>query len=244
MGPHLQMRWDTWGSSRVVAGNSAFISSCDGNLSTPLSCLRESSFLSSFEREPGIVLEVLQEKRASSRVDRGISWFVSSCGGRLGVPLHVPPGAQEPLVLPQGSQVSIHLLKVNARVFWSHGRGIRPQFAWKGESQGVSRVAAGSVGSLKLPQGPEGASHVVSGKSGILSSCEGPLGIPLKLVRVTRASSRVEAGNSGFLSSSDRDLGVPIEIPLGSQTSSHVRAWNSASLLRWKRGVRPPVELR
>ena len=137
---------------------------------------------------------------------------------------------REPLVLPQGSQVSIHLLKVNARVFWSHGRGIRPQFAWKGESQGVSRVAAGSVGSLELPQGPEGASHVVSGKSGILSSCEGPLGIPLKLVRVTRASSRVEAGNSGFLSSSDRDLGVPMEIPLGSQTSSHVGAWNSASL--------------
>ena len=25
MGPHLQMRWDTWGSNRVLAGNSAFI---------------------------------------------------------------------------------------------------------------------------------------------------------------------------------------------------------------------------
>jgi len=35
--------------------------------------MRESSLLSSFERELGIVLEVLQEKRASSRVDRGIS---------------------------------------------------------------------------------------------------------------------------------------------------------------------------
>ena len=59
MGLHLQIRWDTRGSSRVVAGNLAFISSCDGDLSTPLSCLRESSFLSSFEREPGIALEVL-----------------------------------------------------------------------------------------------------------------------------------------------------------------------------------------
>ena len=37
MGPHLQMRWDTQGSSRVVAGNSAFISSCDGDLWAPLS---------------------------------------------------------------------------------------------------------------------------------------------------------------------------------------------------------------
>ena len=86
------------------------------------------------------------------------------------------------------------------------------------------------MGSLKLPRGPEGASHVVSGKSGILSSCEGPLGIPLELVQVTRASCRVEAGNSGFLSSSDREFGVPMEIPLGSHTFSRVGPWNSASL--------------
>ena len=54
------------------------------------------------------------------------------------------------------------------------------------------------MGYLKLPRGPEGASHVVSGKSGILSSCEGPLRIPLELVQVTKASSRVEAGNSAL----------------------------------------------
>ena len=74
-------------------------------------------------------------------------------------------------------------------MLWSHSGGIRPQFAWKVESQGVSQVVAGSVGSLELPRGPEGASHVVSGKSGILLSCEGPLGIPLELVQATRASS-------------------------------------------------------
>ena len=44
--------------------------------------------------EPGIALEVLQEKRASSRVDGGILWFVSSCGGRLGIPLQVPQGTR------------------------------------------------------------------------------------------------------------------------------------------------------
>ena len=103
-------------------------------------------------------------------------------------------------------------------MLWSHGRGIRSQFTWKGESQGVSRVAAGSVGSLELPRGPEGASHVVSGKSGILASFEGLLGILLVLVQGIRISYRVEVGNSGFLSSSDSDLGVPMEIQLGSQT--------------------------
>ena len=151
---------------------------------------------------------------------------------------------REPLMLPQGSQVSIQVARASAGVLWSHGRGIRSQFAWKGESQGVSRVVTGSVGSLELPRGPEGASHVVSGKSGILSSCEGPLGIPLELVQATRASCRVEAGNSGLLSSSDRDLRVPMEIPLGSQKLFRVGAWNCTSLSRWKRGVKIPVELR
>ena len=81
----------------------------------------------------------------------------------------------------------IRVARVSAGVLWSHGRGIKPQFAWKGESQGVSPVVAGSVGYLALPRGPEGASHVVSGKSGILSSGEGPLSIPLELVQATKA---------------------------------------------------------
>ena len=91
-------------------------------------------------------------------------------------------------MLPQGSQVSIRVARGNAGLLWSHGRGMKSQFAWKGESQGVSQVAGGGVVSLELPRGPKGASNVVSGKSGILSSCEGPLGIPLKLVQATRAS--------------------------------------------------------
>ena len=37
MGPHLQMRWETRCSSRVALGNSAFISSFDGDLWAPLS---------------------------------------------------------------------------------------------------------------------------------------------------------------------------------------------------------------
>ena len=54
----------------------------------------ESSLLSGFEWELGIAFEALQEKRASSRADLGILWFVSSCGGRLGIPLQVPWGTQ------------------------------------------------------------------------------------------------------------------------------------------------------
>ena len=146
--------------------------------------------------------------------------------------------------MPQGSQVSIRVVRGSAGLLWCHGRGIRLQFAWKGESKGVSRGSAGSLHSLELPREPEGASHLVSGKSGILWSCEVPLGIPLELVQGTTASSQVEAKNTGFLSSLDMDLGVPMEIPLGNPTLSHVETWNSVSLSRCKRGVRPPVELR
>ena len=78
MGPHLQMRWDTRGSCRIGAGNWAFILSCDRDLWAPLSCMRESSPLWSFEKELGIALEALQEKKASTRVDGAISWFVSN----------------------------------------------------------------------------------------------------------------------------------------------------------------------
>ena len=116
---------------------------------------------------------------------------------------------RQPLVLTQGSQVSIQVARASSGVIWSHSREIRPQFAWKGESQGVSRGAAGSLGSLELPRGPEGASNLDSGKSGLLWSFEGPLGIPLELVQGTRASYRGEARNSGFLSSSDREFRVP-----------------------------------
>ena len=68
----------------------------------------ESSLLSSFEWELGIAFEALQEKRASSRVDGEISWFVSSCGLRLGVPLQVPQGDQGASRVASG-KYSIHL---------------------------------------------------------------------------------------------------------------------------------------
>ena len=47
--------------------------------------------------------------------------------------------------------------------------------------------------------------------SGLLSSCEGYLGIPLDSLQENKASSQVEVGNSGFCSSCERSFGVPIE---------------------------------
>jgi len=154
-----------------------------------------------FERELGIALKALQEKWASSSIDRGISWFVSSCGRWLGIPLQVQWGTKGASRVASGKSSLHPNCEGEPGSALESMKGIRPHFAWKGECPCVSRVVAGRVGSLELPRGPKGASHVVSGKSGIRSSCEGPLGIPLKLVKETRASPRVEVGNSGFLSS-------------------------------------------
>ena len=142
-------------SSRVLRGNSGLLSRC---------CRRK-----------GPHLALMGESRGLSQVAAGGLGFLSRYHGEL----------RQPLVLPQGSQVSFQVARVSTGVLWSHGRGIRPQFTWKRDSQAVSRAAAGSVGSLEFPRGPERASHVVSGKSGILLSCEGPLGIPLELVQAT-----------------------------------------------------------
>ena len=98
-----------------------------------------------------------------------------------------------------------------------------------------------TFGSLELQREPEGASHLVSVKLGILSSVERPPRIALELVQESRASSRFEVGNSGFIFISDLDLRVPMEITWRSQPSSRVEERNSTSLLRCKRGVRRPV---
>ena len=40
MGPHLHVRWETRGSSRIVAGNKGFHLRCDGDLRTPFNCMK------------------------------------------------------------------------------------------------------------------------------------------------------------------------------------------------------------
>ena len=40
MGPHLHVRWETRGSSRIVAGNKGFHLRCDGDLWTRFNCMK------------------------------------------------------------------------------------------------------------------------------------------------------------------------------------------------------------
>ena len=57
---------------------------------------------------------------------------------------------REPLVCPQGSPVSIRVVRGSAALLSSHGSGIGPQDTLKGESLGLSQGAAGNPGFPQL----------------------------------------------------------------------------------------------
>ena len=87
-------------SCRDEEGKTGLFLSCGGTLGvthewrrgcreTAWVASRVSKTISRLKREGGISLEMLQWKRASTHVDGRISWFFSSCGRKLGVPLEL-----------------------------------------------------------------------------------------------------------------------------------------------------------
>ena len=76
------------------------------------------------------------ESHGFSRAETCRVGFLSSYDGEL----------REPLMWPQGSPVSIRVVKGSAALLSSHGRGIGPQDWLKGGSRGLSGVAAGKPG--------------------------------------------------------------------------------------------------
>ena len=144
----------------------------------------------------------MEESRGLSRVAAGGLGFLSRYHGEL----------RQPLVLPQGSQVSFQVARVSTGVLWSHGRGIRPQFAWKWESKGVSEFWQ----EVWVP-----------------SSFHGDLREPLMLSLGSQESFQVVRGLSGFFSSWCRQLGPHLEMRRETQVSSSVLTRISGSLWRF-----------
>ena len=79
--------------------------------------------------------------------------------------------------------------------------------------------------------------------SGLLSSCEGHLGILLEAWQDNRNASRCEAGDQGHFLFAQ---GILTSLPIfkRSQASSPFEALNSAFLSSSQRDVRPAVEMR
>ena len=96
-------------------------------------------------------------------------------------------------------------------------RGIGPHLAARGKSHGFSRVVEGTLEYiLECRRGWPFKTRVCSVTSGLLSSCEGHLGILLEAWRGNRDASRGEAGDAVSLSSCYSDIGIPINFQVES----------------------------
>ena len=91
-GPPYELWQDPRCSSRLETGMSRNF----------LSCLNGVKTLSRLRREGGISLEPPPWKKASSHVEDRISWFFSSCGRKLGVPLKLRWGPYGPSRVASG----------------------------------------------------------------------------------------------------------------------------------------------
>ena len=98
---------------------------------------------------------------------------------------------KEPLVWPQGSLVSNRFARGSAALLSSHSRGIGPQDALKGDSRGLSRVAAGNPGFPRL----------VTVTSGSFSVCLWEVRNTVELIVASLDSTGVDAMEEGLISS-------------------------------------------
>ena len=112
---------------------------CQGTFSV---ASKVSSTISNFKRERGISLETLQGERASSGNDWG-TWSYFSSGGRI---LKIQLEHRYPLVLPQGSPISIRVARGSLRLHSSHCRPNRPHLGLCPETPCSSPVATGISG--------------------------------------------------------------------------------------------------
>ena len=149
-GPHLALRGESPGLSRVVAGNFGFLSSCDTDLKPTPVASGMSSPHSSCEGPLGIPLQSVQGHTASSQIEARTSGCLFSSDMDLGVPMEFQQGSQAP------SRVEIW----NSASLSRFQRGVRLPVEWTQGSKAFSRGATGLC--------------VLSGSSGFQSSpCRG-----------------------------------------------------------------------
>ena len=126
MGPHLELRWEAQGSSRVAMvsrgstrvamGTSGILSICIRGVWSPFICEGNVGILSSHSRGIGPHFKLRQGTQGSFRVVTVVSGILSSWDRNL----------TEPLRLPQGSQASFRVARVISGFLSSHCRGIGP----------------------------------------------------------------------------------------------------------------------
>ena len=139
-----------------------------------------------FIGDSGLLSRPFRKRRALSRDDRGTSWFFSNCG----LILELQRGTHGSFRVAPG-KFSFHSnYEGSAALLWSHGRGIGPQVTLKGESRGLSRVAAGNPGFPRL----------VTVTAGSFSWCLWEVRSTLEFEKSSRVSTGIGAMEEGLIS--------------------------------------------
>ena len=143
IGPHLEMRWEIRGSSRVPVGTSGFLSNCDGYFGELLEFHKGSQASFRVVRENlGLVSNHCKGKGTHYALrgeSRGVSWVVVGSSGFL---LSCNYDLREPLLLPQGSLTSFRVLRGTSGLILSHCRQIGCHLNLRCETQGSSTCEA------------------------------------------------------------------------------------------------------
>ena len=158
------MRWGTWGTSRVVVGDSGFLSSGDENHGEALELHKWcQALLSSCEGFLRMPLELLQQNTASSRVKVCNSGLLSNCHSYLRVPI----------MFQQVSQPSSHFEAYNSSFLWSCKRSVRSPVEFRWGIWAFSTCATGESDLLHVVRGYSGFHSISSGESGLVLSLWG-----------------------------------------------------------------------
>ena len=112
IGPLLEMRWGTWGSSRVVVGNSGFLSNFNGYFAEPLELHKGSQASFQIERGMWALSSIMAGESGLISVEGGIRWISRFSVGRAGFLSSCYRDLSEPLVLLQVSQISFRVVSV------------------------------------------------------------------------------------------------------------------------------------
>ena len=192
-GASSQVVADFLGSFRVVAGNLGSLWSCNRGLRAPLNLQQVLGVSLEYSAQLRVPLKSLWKAPFKLR-----QWTLSSSWIAVMPPFHYwwLVSMRWGILLTFGTGISslffMGLLCSNFEALHSSSRHLK--LMW--ETRGSSRVVMGILGNA----------WVASEESGLLSSWEGHLGIPLEGIISSWG------GKLGFLSSCNRDLVVPLQL--------------------------------
>ena len=154
-----------------------------------------------FDGEHGIALQAMQGNWASSHGNGEVSWFFSSCSGKLGYILESGGDGLYKLVFVQRYQDSYLVMGDKAGISSRLGRAIQMLLEVRRETQVHFLVATVILGFLSIFNKSQASSPFEALKSVCLLRCQRDVMPPVQVMWKPRACSRVSTGDSDISSS-------------------------------------------